>query len=110
MRAVARGEGAAPCDAAEASLNSINVLIRLLTHENRELLATIRDRKPQSISELADMTDRSPSELTGTLKELETAGIIRVETIERRQVPILGVARIHVDIDPFSPNDRLDFV
>ncbi len=52
MRAVARGERPAPPDAAKPSFNSVEAVIRLLTPENRQLLAIIRDRKPQSVAEL----------------------------------------------------------
>jgi predicted transcriptional regulator len=49
MRAVARGKKPAPADAAQTSFESVEALIRLLTPENRKLMAIIRDRKPQSI-------------------------------------------------------------
>ena len=56
MRAVARGEIPAPPDAAEPSVESAEVLLRLLTVDNRRLLRTIRDAKPQSVAELARLT------------------------------------------------------
>ena len=43
MQAVARGEKPAPKDAAEPSFESVDTLMRLLTPQNRELLAIIRD-------------------------------------------------------------------
>jgi len=46
MRAVARGEVAAPPDAAAPSVESAEVLLRLLTPDNRRLLRTIRDARP----------------------------------------------------------------
>jgi predicted transcriptional regulator len=46
MKAVARGTRPAPADAGKPSFNSVDVLVRLLTPENRQLLAIIRDRKP----------------------------------------------------------------
>ena len=52
MKAVARGERPAPADARKPSFNSVDALVRLLTPENRQLLALIRDRKPQSVAEL----------------------------------------------------------
>jgi predicted transcriptional regulator len=48
MRAVVRGERPAQADAAKPSFNSVEAVVRLLTPENRQLLAIIRDRKPQS--------------------------------------------------------------
>jgi predicted transcriptional regulator len=108
MMAVARGEKPAPEDAGMPSFNSIEALTRLLTPENRELLATIRDRKPQSISELAEITGRAQPNLTRTLAKLETVGFVRMRLVERRKVPTASVRTLHVEIDPFSQNDRLE--
>lgn len=47
MKAVARGERPAPPDAARMSFNSVEALARLLTPDNRRLLALTRDRRPQ---------------------------------------------------------------
>jgi predicted transcriptional regulator len=107
MMAVARGEKPAPKDAALPSFNSIEALTRLLTPENRALLATIRDRKPQSISELAEMTGRAQPNLTRTLAKLEAVGFVRMRVVNRRKVPTASVRKLHVEIDPFSQNDRL---
>ena len=109
MRAVARGERPAPDDASEMSFNSVEALARLLTPENRRLLATIRDRRPQSIAELAEITGRAPSNLTRTLDKLAAAGLVRIEVVERRKVPLPGIRSIRVEIDPYSTNDRLEF-
>jgi predicted transcriptional regulator len=108
MRAVARGEKPAPKDAALPSFNSVEALIRLLTPENRKLLAVIRDRKPQSINELAEMTGRAA--LTRTLAKLEAVGFVRMKTVRRRRVPTPAVHKLQVEIDPFSQNDRLEIV
>ena len=78
MRAVARGERAAPADAGKPSFNSVDALVRLLTPENRQLLALIRDRKPGSVAELVQMTGRAQPNLTRTLAKLEAAGFIRM--------------------------------
>jgi predicted transcriptional regulator len=56
LKAVARGERQAPTDAGKPSFNSVEAVVRLLTPENRRLLALIRDRKPGSVAELADLT------------------------------------------------------
>jgi predicted transcriptional regulator len=108
MRAVARGEKPAPADAARPSFESVEALIRLLTPENRRLLAIIRDRKPQSINELAEITGRAAPNLTRTLAKLEAVGFVRMRTVKRRKVPTTAVHRLHVEIDPFSQNDRLE--
>jgi len=108
MQAVARGEIPAPEDAGAASFNSVEALARLLTPENRSLLATIRDRKPQSVAELAEMTGRAEPNLTRTLEKLGAMGLLTFKTEGRRKVPRANVDRITVEIDPFGGNDRLE--
>lgn len=108
MMAVARGETPAPRNAAVPSFTSIEALTRLLTPENRALLATIRDRKPQSIAELAELTGRAQPNLTRTLAKLEAVGFVHMKLADRRKVPTIAVHRLHVTIDPFSQNDRLE--
>lgn len=107
MRAVARGERPAPPDAAKPSFNSVEAVVRLLTPDNRRLLALIRDRKPQSVAELGEITGRAQPNLTRTLAKLEAAGFIRMKTVGRRKAPSVTVKRIVVEIDPYSDRDRL---
>jgi predicted transcriptional regulator len=107
MKAVARGEKAARSDAAKPSFNSVEALVRLLTPANRHLLALIRDKKPQSVAALAQMTGRAQPNLTRTLGKLERAGFITMKTIGRRKAPCAAVKRIVVEIDPYSGRDRL---
>ena len=108
MKSVARGERPAPRDAAKPSFNSIEALIRVLTKENRELLATIRKCKPQSITELSEISGRAQSNLTRTLTKLEAAGLIRMEaTSSRTKAPRAIVTKIVVEIDPYSNSDHL---
>jgi len=108
MMAVARGQQAAPPDAGGQSFESVEAVMRLLTPENRQLLAIIRDRKPRSIAELATFSGRAAPNLTRTLAKMEAAGFVRMEDDQRRKVPTTIVHKLHVEIDPFSQNDRLE--
>ena len=107
MKAIARGERPAPADAARPSFNSVSALVRLLTPENRQLLALIRDRKPQSVAELVKITGRAQPNLTRTLAKLEAAGFITMRVIGRRKAPSAAIKKIVVEIDPYSDRDRL---
>jgi len=107
MKAVARGERSAPSDASAPSFNSVEAIVRLLTPENRRLLTVIRDRKPQSVAELVQMTGRAQPNLTRTLAKFEAAGFVRMTTNGRRKAPSVAVKRIIVEIDPYSERDRL---
>jgi predicted transcriptional regulator len=107
MKAVARGERPALADAGRPSFNSVEALVRLLTPENRQLLAVIRDRKPASVAALAEMTGRSQPNLTRTLAKLAAAGLITMQANGRRKAPTAAVKKIVVEIDPYSDHDRL---
>jgi predicted transcriptional regulator len=107
MKAVVRGERPAPADAAKPSFNSIDAMVRLLTPENRRLLALIRDRKPQSVAELVEMSGRAQPNLTRTLAKMESAGFITMKVVGRRKAPSVAVKKIVVEIDPYSDRDRL---
>ena len=107
MKTVARGERRGPSDASRPSFNSIEAVVRLLTPDNRRLLALIRDHKPQSVAELVAITGRAQPNLTRTLAKLEAAGFIRMKNIGRRRAPSVAVKRIVVEIDPYSDRDRL---
>ena len=107
MKAVARGDKAAPKDAGGISFDSVEALLRLLTPQNRALLAVIRDKKPQSIAELAELTGRAAPNLTRTLGKLEAIGFVRLTSVNRRKIPTTAVRSLKINIDPFSQNDRL---
>ena len=107
MKAVARGERVAPADAARPSLNSIEAVVRLLTPENRVLLALIRRRKPESVAALARMTGRAQPNLTRTLAKLEAAGFVAMTTVGRRKAPRATAGKLVVEIDPYAQRDRL---
>ncbi len=107
MKAVARGERTAPADAAMPSFNSVAAVVRLLTPENRALLAIIRDLKPKSVAELAEMSGRAQPNLTRTLAKMEAAGFVRMTAAGRSKAPSVTIKKIVVEIDPCSDRDFL---
>jgi predicted transcriptional regulator len=107
MKAVARGERPATADAGKPSFNSVEAIVRLLTPQNRRLLALIRDRKPRSVAELVALTGRAQPNLTRTLAKLEAVGFITMKATGRRKTPSVAVKKIVVEIDPYSDRDRL---
>ena len=109
MRRVARGEITAPDDAALPSVESTEALVRLLTPDNRSLLRTIRDAKPQSVAELARLTNRAEPNLLRTLGKLEAFGLLEMKTVDRRRVPTPIIGMLHLDIDPYAMTDKIEF-
>jgi len=107
MMAVARGLRQAPRDAGRPSFNSVEALVRLLTPDNRRLLALIRDRKPKSIAVLAKLSGRAQPNLTRTLAKLSAAGLVSMDAVGRRKAPRALLRRIVLEIDPYSERDRL---
>ena len=108
MRKVARGEIPAPADAHLPTVESAEVLIRLLTPENRHLLRTIRDAKPQSVAELARLTNRAEPNLLRTLSKLEACGFLEMRTVGRRRAPTTTIGMLHLAIDPYGASDTIE--
>ncbi len=82
--------------------------MRLLTPENRSLLRTIRDQKPQSVAELSRITNRAEPNLLRTLGKLEAFGFLEMRLVDRRRVPTATVGMLHLDIDPYAMADKIE--
>jgi predicted transcriptional regulator len=108
MRAVARGDVAAPPDAAMPSIESAEALLRLLRPDNRNLLRTIRDAMPESVAALARLTNRAEPNLLRTLGKLEAFGLLEMQTVGRRRVPTARISMLRVEIDPYAMADRIE--
>lgn len=90
-----------------AIFNAADATIRLLTPRNRQLLALIRDHQPESVAALVRLSGRKQPNLARTLANLEAAGFVALVLNGRRRVPKILIAKIVIDIDPFSATDRL---
>ena len=105
MIAVAKGERAAPPSAAAATVHSAEVLARLLTPQNRELMSTIRDRKPASIAELAKLSHRAAPNVVRTLDKFAALGLVYFLSEGRSKAPRVAARKITIEIDPYSAKD-----
>jgi predicted transcriptional regulator len=63
-------------------------LAEVLSDENRALLKVIQNTKPQSISILADLTGRKPSNLSRTLKTMSNYGFVEMRRESKHVRPI----------------------
>lgn len=110
MKAVARGEKEAPADAAAPSVESIDVLARLLTPENRALLRMIKEQRPESIAALEKLSGRKGPNLIRSLNKLEAVGLLQITKEKGRRVPRSTVRKkLVVEIDPYAMKDQVRF-
>jgi predicted transcriptional regulator len=74
-----------------------------LIDENWPLLQEIRRHPPRSMTELADRTGRSLSNLSRTLKSLELRGLVSIEAGEGlSKRPVVTYDRIEMVTVPFA--------
>jgi len=79
--------------------SSMASLAQVLSDQNRDLLSLIAEQQPESISELARLSDRSQSNLTRTLKKMESYGLVKMKTGTRgSKRPFVPYSDIVLDI------------
>lgn len=83
--AIASGSYKPQADEPKVWFVSMKSLAEVLNDENRALLHVITEMQPQSISALAEVTGRKPSNLSRTLKTMSHYGIVELKR-ERNQV------------------------
>jgi len=96
MLAIARGQYKPRPDEPRIWFTSMRSLAEVLSDENRALLRVIRDAKPASISSLADMTGRSPGNLSRTLKTMANYGFVEMRRENRQVRPIAKASEFKI--------------
>jgi len=76
---------------------------KILTNERIRLLQMIREKNPESISELAHLLDRSQSNVSNDVKYLEGIGLLELEVkndpiMHKKPVVNYDAVRITVDL------------
>jgi predicted transcriptional regulator len=75
---------------------SMTSLISVLSDENRELLRTIVDTKPGSITALAKMTGQKPWQLSRTLKTMSNFGIVELKRVRNHVRPVVKAVEFRI--------------
>jgi predicted transcriptional regulator len=88
MLAISRGEYKPKAAEPKIWFTSMRSLAEVLSDDNRALLKVIQDVKPQSISTLAEMTGRTPGNLSRTLKTMSNYGFVEMKRENRHVRPI----------------------
>lgn len=108
MLAVAKGKRQSPADAGQMSFDSVEAVMRLLTPDNRQLLAVIENSKPASVADLARLVGRAESNVSRTLSRLVVGGFVRLKPgAGKAKVPEVAIHRLTVDIDVCRFDDRV---
>ena len=77
-RLIARGELKPGAKDPKVWFPSVDSMARVLSSSNRELLAVIRAKSPQSLTELAVVSGREKSNLSRTIKTMQRYGLVEV--------------------------------
>jgi len=96
MLAIARGELKPRASDPKIWFTSMRSLSQVLSDENRALLEGIRTAKPESISELADLTGRKQGNLSRTLKTMSRYGLVKLVRVGRQVRPVVEAERYQI--------------
>ena len=95
--AIAKGEYRPNGNDPKIWFESLQSMAQVLNSENQRLLQLIMDEHPQSLKELEDLTGRSSSNLSRTLKTMARYGIVELEKNKRRIVPRVKASDFQVE-------------
>ena len=77
---------------------SLESVARVLSAENQKLLREIKESKPASLKELAEKTGRHTSNLSRTLKTMESYNLVKLERENGRLRPTTEVTGIRMEV------------
>ena len=89
--AIAKGEYMPDPSEPKIWFTSMRSLAEVLSDDNRALLKIIQEANPESISSLAIITGRKPSNLSRTLKTMSNYGLVEMRR-EKNHVRPIAVA------------------
>ena len=102
--AIARGEHKPARSEPTVWFTSIESFAKVLSQRNQELLAMIGREKPGSVTELAELSGRSKSNLSRTLKTMSRYGLVELKKGERGAlVPRTPYDRVQLDVSLTQP-------
>jgi predicted transcriptional regulator len=99
LLAATRGEKPFGSEEPRHWFTSIDALFRVLTHENREMMAIISREHPRSVSVLAERLGRDQGNVSRALSTLEQHGFVRLAREGREKRPEAAVTQIDLHLD-----------
>ena len=95
--AIAKGDYKPKSNDPKIWFESIKSLSQVLSNENQELLKIIIQYKPQSLTELEKISHRKKSNLSRTLKKLESYGIVSLIKENGKVIPKVKATDFRVE-------------
>lgn len=87
MLSIASGRYKPEADEPKVWFASMNAIAQVLSNENILLLRLMHERKPQTVTELAELSGRQVSNLSTTLKTLEGHGFVSLKKTGNKKIP-----------------------
>lgn len=79
--------------------DSLKSIASVLSDDNQKLLKIIADKKPETITELSELTGRAISNLSRTIKTLEKHGLVELENFGKSIRPKIKYNEFHILCD-----------
>ena len=95
--AIAKGEYKPKSNDPKIWFESVKSLSQVLSNENQELLKLIIQYEPQSLTELEKISHRKKSNLSRTLKKLESYGIVSLIKENGKVIPKVKATDFRVE-------------
>jgi len=95
--AIAKGSYKPKRNEPKVWFESVKSLSQVLSNENQDLLKTIIEYKPQSLTELEELSHRRKSNLSRTLKTLENYGIVSLIKESGKVIPKVNATDFKVE-------------
>ena len=96
MLAIAKGAYKPKPGEPKVWFTSMKSLAEVLSDDNRALLTIIHESQPESITSLAVITGRKPSNLSRTLKTMSHYGIVEMRRENRHMRPIVNATEFQI--------------
>jgi predicted transcriptional regulator len=96
-REIVLGRRRRAADDPDVWFTSVESFAKVLSERNRDLLALICERQPESIDELAWASGRAKSNLSRTLRTMERYGLVRLEKGKGRKLrPVVTFGKVEL--------------
>jgi predicted transcriptional regulator len=95
--AIAKGEYVPKSSEPKIWFESLQSMAQVLNNENQKLLLTIIEEHPKSLKELEELSGRSSSNLSRTLKTMARYGIVELNKKDKRIVPVVKASDFRIE-------------